>query len=121
MYSVGVFYAWDFIAIIIVTVAYFLSPDRVVTKKNEYVKFFLSFFSAFFVLFIILTNIIANNEITHLLFWVSLSPLLFLVHILYPFKEVKRNQHLSFFLFFISLYMIGLYGLTIVAHAFSNM
>lgn len=121
MYSVGVFYAWDFVAVVMVTIAYFLCPSKIIEKKNEYVKFFLSFFSIIFLVFIILTNIICNEEITHLLFKMSIAPLLLIANLLYPFKTVKRNQHLNFFLFFISLYSIGLYGLIIVAHLFSNM
>jgi hypothetical protein len=49
-----------------------------------------------------------------------LCPALFVFHLLYPFKEVKRNQHLSFFLFFASLLdaCIGLYCILL---ATSNM
>lgn len=121
MYSVGVFYAGDFLAIIFVTVSYYLCPKRFIEKKNEYVKFFLTFFSLFFLLFLLITNIICNSEFTHLLFKISLAPVLLISHLLYPFKEVKRNQHLNFFLFFISLYSIGLYGSIILVHSLSNM
>lgn len=120
MYSVGVFYAWDWLFLLCVMVAYLLCPKKIIEKKNEYVKFFLFFLSGYFFLFFILNNLIQNKEITHQLFGV-LSPLaLFVFHLLYPFKEVKRNQHLSFFLFWIALFCVGLGGLIILLHGMAT-
>lgn len=121
MYSVGVFYAWDFLFIVIITLAYFLCPRNFIEKKLEYIKFGLTFLSIFFLLFIIITNILCNAQMTHTLFGVSVVPALLLFHLVYPFREVKRNQHLTFFLFFSSLYVVGLNAFIILAVFFSNM
>jgi len=121
MYSVGVFYAWDFLAILIVTVTYLLCPSSIIEKKDEYVKFFLLSLSVLFLLFIVITNIICNDGMTHFLFKVSIIPFLFLTHLIYPFKSVRRSQHLNFFLFFLSIYVIGVNSLMILTVALSNM
>jgi len=121
MYSVGVFYAWDFLFIMVMAMAYFLCPKTFIEKKLEYIKFGLTFLSIFFLLFIIITNVLCSDGMTHMLFWISILPALFLFHLVYPFKEVKRNQHLNFFLFFSSLYVVGVNALIILAFSLSNM
>jgi membrane-bound metal-dependent hydrolase YbcI (DUF457 family) len=109
MNSVGVFIAWDFLFVLLITVAYYYSPKRFIEKKNDYVKFSLSFLSVYFLLFIVLTNIINDRGITHTIFGIAFVPALYVYHLLFPFKTVKRNQHLNFFLFFIALY-VGIIG-----------
>jgi hypothetical protein len=56
----------------------------------------------------------------HFVFILALTPILFIAHLLYPFKTVKRNQHLSFFLFFGSLLCACIAGFFILL-SFSNM
>lgn len=46
--TVGVFYAWDFLVLIAMTVCYWHCPVRFIEKKQEYVKFALLFLSVYF-------------------------------------------------------------------------
>jgi uncharacterized membrane protein YoaK (UPF0700 family) len=121
MYSVGVFHAWDFLMVIILTGSYFVCPKNIIEKKNEYIKFFLVFLSIFFFVFIIVTNVIQDEDITHSLVYITLIPALFCFHMLYPFKTIKRNQNLNFFLLFLSLYIIAVHGLIYILVLFSDM
>jgi len=121
MYSVGLFYAWDFFALIILTVSYIYAPDYILDKKKPYITFILTFLSIVFTVFLILYNIIQDREVAHMLFLISLCPLLFIYHLVYPFKKVKRSKHLSFFLFFLSGYILMVRGLILIGFLFSNM
>lgn len=121
MYTVGVFYAWDFLALILTAMSYWMCPPNIIEKKNEYVKFALLFFSAFFSVFLIVANLMENDGLTHLLFGWTVLPALFIVHMFYPFRKVRRNQHVSFFLFCGMLYVVGMNTLKIVAAMLSNM
>jgi hypothetical protein len=118
---VGVFYAWDFLIVAVCAIVYLFCPPKIIAEKKEYVKFFLLFFSVYFFLFIVIINILKDREATHMLFKVCVVPALFISHLFYPFKTEKKNQHLSFFLFFFSLCIIGLGALIMVAFGFSNM
>jgi hypothetical protein len=93
------------------TICYRIAPESIIAEKKEYVKFFLSFFIFYFALDGI-TTLVLNRvfNVGYYPIWIGASvfilalwPILFIFHLLYPFKEVKRNQHLSFFLFFASL------------------
>jgi hypothetical protein len=121
MYSVGLFYAWDFLGWIIMTIAYVYSSASVLREKNEYCAFFLKFFSFAFTLFVIIMNVLTNTELTHILFWITICPLLFIFHQVFPFKKIKRSQHLSFFLFFISGFVLAIKGFTLVVYMLSPM
>jgi hypothetical protein len=116
MYTVGVFHAWDWLAIIGITIAYLLCPKRFIEEKQEYVKLFLFFLSGYFFFFLIVSNLLKNREFTHYLFGICFLLALFIFHWLYPFKKTKKNRHLSFFLFWIGLYCFGLKGIIIILH-----
>jgi hypothetical protein len=96
------------------TICYWIAPKAIIAEKQEYVKFFLTFFICYFALDGIVTLMLVRVfEFSHsdmrgmwMISLLSLCPLLFVFHLLYPFKEVKRNQHLSFFLFFASLLVV---------------
>jgi hypothetical protein len=117
MYSVGVFYAWDWFVLIVITIAYLICPKRFIEEKKEYVKFLLLFLSGYFFLFLIVTNLIKNSGFVHHLFGICLPLILLIGHCLYPFKKTKRNQHVSFFLFWIAIYTFGLRGIIMILHA----
>jgi hypothetical protein len=96
------------------TICYWIAPKSIIAEKQEYVKFFLIFFTIYFALDGIVT--LALTRVFNFSYsdvkgmWIfsvlSLCPLLFIFHLLYPFKEAKRNQHLTFFLFFASLLIV---------------
>ncbi|MDR1593054.1 MAG: hypothetical protein LBS43_01055, partial [Prevotellaceae bacterium] len=94
------------------TICYWISPKSIIAEKQEYVKFFLTFFIIYFALdgivSLALYRVFNFSDSDMRGMWMlsvlSLCPLLFIFHLLYPFKEVKRNQHLTFFLFFASLF-----------------
>lgn len=121
MYTVGLFYAWDFLGLIILTIAYRFAPSSILKEKNEYVSFFLKFLSAVFVLFVIIMNIVQNRDFTHALFGVGVFPLLFIFHRFYKFKTTQKNQHLNFFLFFFSVFILAVRGTILLAFLFSGM
>lgn len=121
MYSVGVFLAFDFLLFIFMDVAYRLCPPKIIEKKQEYVLFSLDFLSLYFTIFIFITNIVKEHSFTHLLFWTLLFPVLFLFHLIYRFKTVKKNRHLSFFLFFLTVYVLMIRVSTLVLFMFGTM
>lgn len=121
MYSVGVFLAFDFLLFILMDIAYRLCPPKIIEKKQEYVLFSLDFLSLYFTLFIVITNIVKDHSFTHFLFWTLLFPVLFLFHLIYRFKTVKKSRHLSFFLFFLAVYVLVIRVSTLVLFAFSAM
>lgn len=121
MYTVGLFYAWDFLGWIILTLAYLYAPASILREKSEYISFLLKYLSAVFTLFVIIMNITCNKEFTHALFWLVLFPLLFIYHLRYKFKTVQKNQHLTFFLFFLSFFMLALKGTILLAFMISGM
>lgn len=87
-------------------IAYRLCPSKIIEKKQEYVLFSLDFLSLYFTLFIVITNIVKDHSFTHFLFWTLLFPVLFLFHLIYRFKTVKKSRHLSFFLLFLAIYVL---------------
>ena len=100
--------------LIIMTIAYYLCPARYLKKKNEYVKFFLVFFSAWFLLMFIAADVLLpifdDARVSHspdvkFMFMCLLIPALYFFHWIYQFKTVKKSQHLSFFLFFATLFL----------------
>lgn len=119
--TVGVFYAWDFLMLAITTLCYWWCPAKIIDKKEEYVKFFLAALSVYFLLFLVVRNVSSSDELVHWLWGVLLCPYLFIAHLFYPFREKRRNRHLSFFLFFAALYAIGMNALTLVGFLFSDM
>ena len=119
--DVGVFYAWDFLMVLIISLCYWGCPPRFIARKEEYVKYFLSSFTLYFLVFLVVKNICDDVSFTHWLWWTLLCPYLFITHLLYPFKERKRNQHLSFFLFFAALYSLGVNMLILIGFMGSHM
>jgi hypothetical protein len=117
MNTVGVFFAWDWLALTVMAIVYFLCPKRFIEEKLDYVKFFLLFLCGYFFLFLIVINVLRDRDTTHSLFGACLAPALWVCHCLYPFKKTKRNQHVSFFLFWAGLYSFGLGGLIIILFA----
>ncbi len=120
------------LAVWFVTVCYVLCPKSIIERKNEYVKFFLVFLSVYYLAIqaiCFLLRAVPNHAISGedprslplALFALGFSPALLLANLVYPFKTVRRSQHLSFFAFLISLLTIGFVGVIWVAHAFSNM
>jgi hypothetical protein len=92
------------------TFCYTKAPKCIIAEKQEYVKFFLTFFILYFALdgisSLVIYNIFNYSPqpcILPIINVLLLCPALFVYHLAYPFKNVKRNQHLSFFLFFASL------------------
>jgi hypothetical protein len=99
-------------------------PKTIIAEKKDYVKFFLLFFAGYTALHGIAQLVLGIKYITsgniELVFILVLSPILFIAHLLYPFKTLKRNQHLNFFLFFGSL-LSACIGIFFTLLAFSNM
>jgi hypothetical protein len=118
---VGTIYPWDFSGVILTTVVYLACPSRIIREKEEYVTFLLIFSSILLSIFIVIGNVMHDDDATHALFRHSILPLLFIAHLLYPFKKSVRNQHVTFFLFFASLYSIGVLVMIMLAFMFSNM
>lgn len=121
VYSVGVFYAWDFIAIILITILYYYCPKNIIDKKNEYIQFFLYFLSILFTIFIFIINITRSTAFTHMLFKISFIPLLFIFYSLYKFKNNKKNQNLYFFLLVISIYIVLVFSAMYIGILLSTM
>ena len=121
VYSVGVFYAWDFIAIILITILYYYCPKNIIDKKNEYIQFFLYFLSILFTIFIFIINITRSTTFTHMLFKISFIPLLFIFYSLYKFKNNKKNQNLYFFLLVISIYIVLVFSAMYIGILLSTM
>lgn len=128
----GVFFPFDCFAVWFIAACYFLCPKSIIAKKLEYVKFFLLFLSIYLLLFLILRNVLGSpqdynlpgkspKDLLMFLFALGFCPALCVANLVYPFKTVKRSQHLSFFLFMISLCSVGIFGLVVGVHAFSNM
>jgi hypothetical protein len=116
------------IFLLFTAICYRKSPKSIIAEKKEYVKFFLDFFILYFafdgIATLSLYRLFGNNRLLDdylpLVVILALFPALFLFHLLYPFKEVKRNQHVSFFLFFASILM-GCIGLFFILLDLSNM
>ena len=128
---IGVFFAFDALAVWFITAYYLLCPKSIIAKKNEYVKFFLLFLSAYFLLFLILRFVLVSPQEPNLpsmspknllafLFYLGFCPALFVANLIYPFKTVKRSQHLSFFTFLFSLCSIGIIAVITIAGTFFN-
>ena len=82
----------------------------------------IAVFECLFFIFLVLRNICGwEDAVVHEVWWVLLFPCLWLGHRFYPFRAVRRNQHLNFFLFFMALYVIILYGSSMFVSAFGNM
>jgi hypothetical protein len=95
------------IFLLFMTFCYWICPKTIIADKKEYVKFFSMFFAGYAALhgiaqLVFNIQCVANGYI-ELVFILALSPILFITHLFYPFKTLKRNQHLNFFLFFGSL------------------
>ncbi|MDR1455265.1 MAG: hypothetical protein LBJ01_06410 [Tannerella sp.] len=119
--TLAVFFAFDFLMIPLLTVAYYAAPERFIGEKYDYVKFILTFLSIFFLVFIVITNIANNRAVTHMFAGITFVPALFIYHLLFPFKTVKRNRHLTFFLFFLTLFECVLGALLMYAALFAKM
>jgi hypothetical protein len=124
----GFFSIFLTIFLLFVLFCYSIAPKCIIEKKNDYVKFFLWFFSCYLLLegifSLLLFRALPYDKTTHeytLLFYVlALCPALFVAHLLYPFKTVKRSQHLTFFLFFASVFCACTGVFFLLLH-FSNM
>jgi hypothetical protein len=97
--------------LLFMAICYWISPKFIIAEKSEYVKFFLIFFTCYFALDgIVSLALYRLCDVPHMVpleySALLLCPALFLFHLLYRFKEVKKNQHLSFFLFFAALFSI---------------
>ncbi|KAA6335435.1 hypothetical protein EZS27_016334 [termite gut metagenome] len=112
-------YPLDLGVVIFTTVIYLLCPERFI-PKNEYVKFFLLTSSLYLCLLFVLFELIrAVSDRDAIIFVVRIftAPTFYLAHRLYPFKRVKRNRHISFFLVCISVYFIVEIGGIFILHA----
>jgi hypothetical protein len=113
---------------VFVLICYSIAPKCIIEKKNDYVKFFLWFFTCYLflegIISLLLLRVFPYNRITHdniiLFFILALCPALFVAHLLYPFKTIKRSQHLTFFLFFGSI-LCACAGIFFILLHFSNM
>jgi hypothetical protein len=121
----------DFIIIAVVTLCYLFAPSSILKEKNEYVKFSLIFLSLYFALFAIIRNILyfandytrekANQQITIFLFCLFFLISLYLFYRFYPFKKVKRNQNVSFILFFLGIVPPGILAIMWILDLSSTM
>lgn len=102
----GVFFAGDWLMLIIITLAYYIFPVRVTGKKYEYIKFFLVFFSTYFLVCFLLKHIVFFDDrflavdpqaALRRTFLVFLFAALYVSHLLYRFKTVPKNKTLGFF------------------------
>lgn len=121
MFTVGMFYAWDFLVLIICTLCYIYFPVRWLAPKIEWIKFLLIFLSCYFTLFWILCNELQGEAFVYSLFFTAFCPCLLLSYIAYPFRESKRNSHVLFFLSFATFYVLLLKGSVFIGWFFSNM
>lgn len=112
-------YPWITVILVIMTVTYIFSPRILIPHKNEYIKFFLLSISVYVTIFLIL-GWLFSGYVNETLFFLLIVPWLFVSHLIYPFKELKRNRNLSFFLFFLSLIPTGFLFLWL-AVSFSSM
>ncbi|MDR2473230.1 MAG: hypothetical protein LBD53_06645 [Tannerella sp.] len=108
-----------------VAICYWLCPKCIIEKKTEYVSFWLLFLSFYTLMNGIVTLILARCFSTpmaeaNLYYGITFIPFLFMAHLIYPFRKTKRNQHLSFFLFFASLLIVGTVLLTYVIARMMN-
>ena len=129
---IGIFFVFDILAVWLITICYLFCPKSILPRKNEYVKFFLLFLSIYFFIIQIVSFLRGNmpnfavsgenpRDFLMFLFVMGFCPALLIANLVYPFKTVKRSRHLSFFALLISLCSLGIFGLIVVAHAFSNM
>jgi hypothetical protein len=124
----GTFSIFCFLFLLFMAICYWIAPKFIIAEKSEYVKFFLIFFTCYFALEGIVSLALyrlsnfSHSELSDLPLYsvLLLCPALFVFHLFYSFKTVKKNQHLSFFLFFASLFSVCV-GLFCLALALSNM
>lgn len=103
--NMSILNCYPFLGIVwtMMTIAYFLWPEHYFTKKSEYLKFFLLSVSVYW--FLVTSVHVAYREISGVLFLMGLIPFLAISHLIYPFKECKRNKHFTFFSIGISVFM----------------
>jgi hypothetical protein len=110
----------DFGVIILLLIMYLFCPERIIGSKYEYVYFFLVSSSICIVALFLIDKTLFGNPIVNLILCpkIIVPAVFYVIHLLYPFKIVKRNKHVSFFLLGIVLYfVIEMWGLFIL-HAF---
>lgn len=125
----GVFFPFDGLVLIAMTVAYFLCPKKYLENKLDYVKFFLTYASVYASIFMLIHALfytqISGTEAAlqsyHAAFALGIAPTLWVAHRLWPFKQVKRNQHISFFSAIIALGEIAAIALLWLMVALSEM
>lgn len=112
----------------LLTVAYFVLPERIVGGKVEYVKYSLLAVSiwrviclAYFVLVIQVCGVGESLPSTNEFSAISLLPCLAVLHQLFPFRAVKRNRTVSFLLWGTVIIGVVAVGLGWVLVQFSNM
>lgn len=108
----------------IMTCVYLFWPSKYM-KKNEYVAFFLSSFSLYWLLMLLIHIYIGGfRHVTPLsgsLFLVCLIPWITVTHLLYPFKQTKRNQQFTFLSVTFTSVMLLLIAFVWILVQFSNM
>jgi hypothetical protein len=112
---------------LLMALCYRKAPRKIIKKKMEYVLFLLLFGAGYLFLHGVGIKIL---DLLGILDWNALRLisilifplLLFISHILYPFKNVNGNlrQHVNFFLFFATLLSMAIAGFFILLE-FSNM
>ncbi len=116
------------LVVCLLTVAYFVLPERIVGGKVEYVKYSLLAVSvwwviclAYFVLVIQICGMGESLPSANEFSAISLLPCLAVVHQLFPFKAVKRNRTVSFLLWGTVIIGAVVVGLEWLLVQFSNM
>jgi peptidoglycan/LPS O-acetylase OafA/YrhL len=117
METIKKFDLWVFFSILLafyilfVAVCYRFCPKGVIEKKSEYVLFFLLFLALFMLLQGIATVIVGRTgkPITEANVYCGLAffPMLFVAHLLYPFKKHQAESASGILLFFISLLAVS--------------
>lgn len=86
--------------IAIMSVVYLLWPSKLM-KKSEYATFFLVSFSVYWFLMLLLHIYLGGFQhrttLTGTMFLAGLVPWITVTHLLWPFKETKRNPQFTFF------------------------
>ncbi|MCF0183765.1 MAG: hypothetical protein HUK01_05460 [Bacteroidaceae bacterium] len=103
----GVFLPCDGVIVILMTVAYLLCPESVFGRKTEHGRMVLCAMSVYaFILMALHFVFYEEFEMSgglHLVAIALAAPVLFLTHVLYPYRQERRDRHVTFFAGFISV------------------
>lgn len=123
MYIADSWPVWGMV-VVLETIIYTLWPSRLM-KKNEYLQFFLFSFSLYWFLMIFLHLCLGGfhheTPITGFLFLTCLLPWITIIHLVYPFKHVKRNPQFTFLSVGITVSAIIIIAIAWILVQFSNM